>query len=528
MKKIRIAIPCLLISAMAFSQTSVSGYVFEDSNKNQKKENKEKGVENVAVSNGTQVVLTDKNGKYSLPIQEDQTVFVIKPSGYKLALNSNNLPQYYYQYKPKGSPTDFKYKGVALTGALAKEVNFALQKQEESKNFDILVFGDPQPYTEKELDYFKRSIVNEVKGNKKNAVFGISLGDLVGDNLSLQKPYADVMREIGLPWYNVMGNHDMNYEAKEDLVSDETFESNFGPANYSFNYGNVHFMVLDDILYPDPRDGKGYWGGFRDDQIQFIQNDLKLVDKNKLIVVSFHIPLDHNNEDNFRNADRQKLFDALAPFQNALMLSAHTHIQQQIFYGKPQGWNGAKELHEYNVGTTCGDWWSGTSDEIGLPTSTMRDGTAKGYSFISFNDNQYKVKYKTAGKPEDYQIKLYVPKVIPFPSKTSAKVVANFFIGSKKDKVEYRIDNGEWETMEYNETIDPNFAQSVFKWDTTQELFPGRRPSNPEFSRHIWVGGFGNKLALGKHKVEVRAYDMYGNQFTSSEDFEVKDRVLIP
>jgi calcineurin-like phosphoesterase family protein len=57
------------------------------------------------------------------------------------------------------------------------------------------------------LDYFKRAIVNEVKTTKKNAVLGISLGDLVGDNLSL-KPYADVMKEIGLPWYNVMGNHD--------------------------------------------------------------------------------------------------------------------------------------------------------------------------------------------------------------------------------------------------------------------------------------------------------------------------------
>jgi hypothetical protein len=51
----------------------------------------------------------------------------------------------------------------------------------------------------------------------------------------------------------------------------------------------------------------------------------------------------------------------------------------------------------------------------------MRDGTAKGYSFISFNDNQYKVKYKTAGKPEDYQIKLYVPKVIPFHQKRLQK-----------------------------------------------------------------------------------------------------------
>ncbi len=520
--------PCMLIAAMAFSQTSVSGYVFEDSNKNQKKENREKGIEGVAVSNGVQVVLTDKNGKYSLPIQENQTIFVVKPSGFMTPVNQNNLPQYYYQYKPKGSPADFKYKGTAPTGTLPKELNFALYKQNEDKNFDILVFGDPQPYTEKQLDYFKRSIVNEVKSTKKNAVLGISLGDLVGDDLSLQKPYADVMREIGLPWYNVMGNHDMNYDAKEDQFSDETFEANFGPANYSFNYGNVHFMILDDILYPDPRDAKGYWGGFREDQLKFIENDLKLVDKNKLVVVSLHIPLEHTNEDNFRNADRQKLFDYLAPFQNALVLSAHTHIQQQIFYGKQAGWNGSKNLHEYNVGTTCGDWYSGTADDAGLPTSTMRDGTAKGYSFISFSDNQYKVKYKTAGKPEDYQIQLYVPKVIPHPSKTSAKILANFFMGSKKDKVEYRIDGGKWEEMDYNETIDPNFALSVFKWDMAPSILTGRRPSNPEASKHIWTADFPRKLSLGKHKVEVKAVDMYGNESGSSAEFDVQNAVLIP
>ena len=521
-------IPALLVSSIAYAQTSVSGYVFEDSNKNQKKDSREKGLENVAVSNGVQVVKTDKNGKYSLPVIEGQTIFVIKPSGYQVALSENNLPKYYYQYKPNGSPSHFEYKGSMPTGALPKEINFALNKQSESKNFDILVFGDPQPKTAKELDYFKRGIVNEVKTNKQKAVFGISLGDLVWDDLSLQNPYKQVMKEIGLPWYNVMGNHDMNYDAKEDFLSDETFEANFGPANYSFNYGNVHFIVLDDILYPDPRDGKGYWGGFREDQMLFVENDLKQVDKDKLVVISFHIPWSHQNEDNFRNEDRQRMFNALSPFKNALLLSAHTHIQQQLFYGKSEGWNGEKELHEYNVGTTCGDWQSGTPDEAGLPTTTMRDGTAKGYSFISFNDNQYTIKYKTAGKPEDYQINLYVPKVIPFPSKTSAKVLVNFFMGSKKDKVEYSIDGGEWKPMEYTETFDPGFVESVLKWDSTEKLFPGRRPSNPELSKHIWTGGFGNKLTLGKHKVQVRATDMYGNKFSAEDEFDVQNAVLIP
>lgn len=519
---------CLLIPGIALSQTSVSGYIYNDLNKNQQKDHNEKGIENVAVSNGVDVVLTDKRGRYSLSIQDDQTVFVIKPRGYQVPLNERNLPQFYYHHKPAGSPTTYKYQGVKSTGKLPKEVNFSLQQQAETDSFDILVFGDPQPYTEKELDYFKRGIVNEVKNNRKNAVFGISLGDLVGDNLNLQKPYAEVMREIGLPWYNVMGNHDMNYEATEDHLSDETFESNFGPANYSFNYGNVHFIILDNILYPDPRTKKGYWGGFRADQLRFIENDLKLVDQNKLIVVSFHIPLNHKNEDTFRNADRQKLFDLLSPFSNVLLLSAHTHLQQQLFYGKKDGWNGIKELHEYNAATTSGDWYSGTKDEAGLPASTMRDGTLKGYSFLSFKDNQYDIKYKSFGKEDDYQIKLYVPKVIPFPSKTSAKVVANFFMGSKKDKVEYRLDGGQWKSMDYHETIDPAFAQSVYKWDTTEQLFEGRRPSNPEVSSHIWVGGFTNKLNAGTHKVEVRAFDMFGHEFTTSETFEVQKAIPIP
>lgn len=521
-------VSCLLISGIAFSQTSVSGYVYNDLNKNQQKDHHEKGIENIAVSNGVQVVLTDKKGRYNLPIQEDQTIFVVKPTGYKVPLNGRNLPQFYYHHKPTGSPTHYKYQGVKPTGKLPKELNFSLQKQDEAANFDILVFGDPQPYTEKELDYFKRGIVNEVKSNRKNAVFGISLGDLVGDNLDLQKPYAEVMKEIGLPWYNVMGNHDMNYEAKEDYLSDETFELNFGPANYSFNYGKVHFIILDDILYPDPRSGKGYWGGFREDQLQFIENDLKLVDKNKLIVVSFHIPLNHKKENTFRNADRQKLFDYLCPFSNVLLLSAHTHLQQQLFYGKKDGWNGSKDLHEYNAATTSGDWYSGTKDEAGLPASTMRDGTLKGYSFINFKDNQYQIKYKSFGKTDDYQIKLYVPKVIPFPSRTSAKIVANFFMGSEKDKVEYRIDKGEWKAMDYNETIDPAFAQSVYKWDTTENILEGRRPSNPELSRHIWIGGFTNKLSAGHHQVDVRAFDMFGNEFTSSETFEVQKALPIP
>ena len=262
MKKNLLSLTLLFIAAAAYSQQLAGGYVYEDANKNGKKDRREAGIANVALSNGTEVVLTDRNGFYTLPIEAGNTIFVIKPKGYGMTVDEDFIPQFYYHYKPDGSPDKFKYKGTTPTGKLPKSVDFALFRQEEPDNFSAIIFGDPQPYSIQDMDYFTKKIVEDVK-KKENTLFGISLGDIVGDNLDLQPVYKERMRHLKLPWYNVMGNHDMNLDAPTDILSDETFEKNFGSANYSFNYGNAHFIILDDILYPDPRDGKGYWAGYR-------------------------------------------------------------------------------------------------------------------------------------------------------------------------------------------------------------------------------------------------------------------------
>ena len=72
--KVKISALCLFISYFAIAQSTVSGWVYEDSNGNSVKEKREKGVANVAVSNGVEVVLTDKNGRYTLPLYGHHTV----------------------------------------------------------------------------------------------------------------------------------------------------------------------------------------------------------------------------------------------------------------------------------------------------------------------------------------------------------------------------------------------------------------------------------------------------------------------
>ena len=522
MKK-SILILLTLCGTLAFAQKKVSGFVYEDANQNGKKERKEKGLAKVSVSNGIQVVQTDENGKYELPLSDDNQIFVIKPSGYAFAIDEFNLPKFYVTHKPNGSPdADFKYKAVAPTGKLPKSVDFGMVAQNESKDFSAFLFGDPQPYSLEELEYFRKAIVTEAANNKNGVLLGISLGDLVGDNLSYHPPYKEVMKEMGLPWYNVIGNHDMNYEAKEDLYSDETFELNFGPANYAFNYGEAHFLILDDIIYPDPRDGKGYWGGFRPDQIEFVQNNLKFIDKDKLIVISFHIPLFVGDEQHFHPESRQQLFDLLKDYPNILLLSAHTHFQTNQFYTEEKGWKGAKPLHEYNVGTTSGDWYSGEFNENGVPVSTMRDGTPVGYAFLNIKGNQYELDYKVVGKPLDYKMEIYAPKVVADKGWNTAMVFANVFMGTENDKVEIRFDDGEWKPMVKVKTEDPSYYAAVQKWDLSETLLTGRRPSNPVESSHIWSAKISNKLGVGNHKIEIKITDMFGRTFSDTETYRIE------
>lgn len=509
MKKVVQSLVVLLtLSTSVIAQQKAKGVVFEDLNGNGVKEKKEKPLSNVLVSNGIDVVKTNKNGIYEITVGNDSPIFVIKPEGYQFLMDEFNLPKFYYLHKPKGSP-QLKYKGVGATGDLPKSIDFALVPKQESNSFTAFAFGDPQAYTKEEIQYFIKGIVNEVDKNK--AVFGISLGDLVGDDLLLQPDYKNAIKQIGLPWYNVMGNHDMNYDAMIDEHSDETFEANFGPNNYSFNYGKVHFIILDNILYPDPRDGKSYWGGFRDDQLKFIENDLKYVPKDHLIVLSFHIPLEDNNEEWFRVEDRNRLFDLLKDFPNTLSLSAHTHIQQQIFYGKDKGWQQIKPHHEYNVGTTSGDWYSGEMNDLGIPISTMRDGTPKGYALIHFNGNKYKVDYKVAGENNTYQINVFAPREIFKSEKSRHYVYANVFMGTPKDEVLFSINDGEWKKMSIAEEGDPYYESTFYKWDVSDKAIVGKRPSKSMKSTHLWNAKLPSNLKAGSHKIKIKATDMYGN-----------------
>lgn len=526
----KLLLPILVILLMSFpailnAQETAEGTVYVDENANGVMDGNEMGIPGVAVSNGSDVVQTNEDGQYSIEIDEnDATIFVIKPAGYSLPVNELNQPQFYYIHKPDGSP-ELKFEGVKPTGGLPEAVNFPLLESKQKDEFSVLLFGDPQPYTEREVEYFDRDIVAELEG-AGGYEFGITLGDIVGDDLDLFKPYSESVAKIGLPWFHVYGNHDMNFDAETDEHADETFEANFGPPTYSFNHGKAHFIVLDDVVYPREDGESGYIGGFTDEQLEFIENDLEHVSEDQLIVIAFHIPIFMPDGwgRTFRIEDRNRLFNLLKEYPNTLSLSAHTHIQKFHFFDDKDGWKRLKPHIHYNVGTTNGDWWSGEVDERGIPPTLMRDGTPNGYAMLNIEGNEYTIDYKVADKPEDYRLSIWGPKIVPQDSWHGAELYVNYFLGNEYTEVEFRVKN-EWENwrpMSKVEEQDPHVTKLRQKWDAAEELpEEGRRPSNPIESTHLWKTGVPNNLPLGDQTIEVRVKDMFGRTFTDEFTYEV-------
>src|SRR3546814_8679054 len=73
--------------------------------------------------------------------------------------------------------------------------------------FDVLVFGDPQPKSLTDVDYYRRDIVEPLVG-KHGARLGLSLGDIVHDDLSLYPAINAVTAALKVPWLHVAGNHE--------------------------------------------------------------------------------------------------------------------------------------------------------------------------------------------------------------------------------------------------------------------------------------------------------------------------------
>lgn len=387
----------------------------------------------------------------------------------------------------------------------------------------VLVFGDPQVKSPRDVEYYRRDIVEPLRG-RHGAQLGITLGDVVDDVPAMYPAIRAETARLGIPWLYAPGNHDVDPGAVDDAGSLGGFRREIGPDSVLRETALASFVVLDDVIAMPGRK-PAYIGGLREDQFALLEARLPKLRKDRLLVVALHIPLfEDAGKDSFRDADRERLFALLEPFPHVLVLSAHSHAQRHVFHGAASGWRGAAPLHEYNVGATCGSYWSGAKDAYGLPDAMMADGTPNGYAVLTVKaGGGYALEWHNARDAADTQIGLHAPKALRRGAYPGWGVYANYYMGDDASRVEYRVDGGDWMPMQKVLQADPALLAENMRDDAADALRGYDRSPEAEPSQHLWRGALPTKLDAGDHRVEVRAFDRWRGELRASTSYRLEE-----
>ena len=418
----------------------------------------------VLISDGFSVVKTDNNGSYSLGTNaKAEFVFISIPSGY-IFPEENKVARFYHPLKD-GRSFDFDLK--------------PLKKDDNEHSF--IIWADPQVKDDNDVKQMLSQSVPDVQQlvrdlGEGELIHGIGVGDLVWDNHALIPSYKEAVAEMGIPFFQALGNHDMDYRLGGDETSDRTFKKHYGPTYYSFNRGKAHYVILDDVRYLGTE--RDYDGFITQQQLDWLAEDLKHVSSDKLVILCMHIPVDTGVKNN------QDLYALLAPFSNAHIMSGHTHFNRNTI---------THNVYEHNHGTVCGSWWTGP---------ICQDGTPRGYGVYRVEGNTLKWYYKSIGRSRSEQMKLYADEVT-----NQKRVTANVWNWDPEWKIEYWADNKYMGRMENQEGFDP-LSVKLYLGD---KLPVTRTFVEPAKSDHIFVALVGSEIK----KVKVIATDRFGEKYES-------------
>ncbi len=494
------------------------------------------GLAGVKVSNGLTFATTDNAGRYSIEVTDDTTLWVVKPRGYRPPANAKNLPQFFRHHVPAGTPDeDFIFPGIAPTGDLPASIDFELEAVDEPDQFKCVLFGDPQPYTVEEALFYSRD-ATDAFADLEGVAFGVGMGDLVGDNLDLHALYNDANAASGFRWYNIVGNHDIEFMSPTDAHADAAFRRTFGPSTYIFQHAKAHFIVLNNVYWKGfrglRRDGwpqrGNYEGRIRPEQLELVRQYVKDVPTNEAIAVLMHIPLfAFQGEDTVHSTPQaEELLEILSGHPHTFSASGHTHINHHHVAGPDRGYNNAQGKHHlhHNVGAICGSWYTGKPDRRGIPYSTQRDGVPRGYTLVEFDGPRFTVGYRKLGGRPDEQMHIDVSEVARRGEPLAVSV--NVFDGGPLSTTRLRIgDNGSWRTMTQTSKIDENYARRRAESVEWANAAPGRRPlSQPVVTDHHWTLEVETSgLAEGLHVIEVETTDAYGRVHTGRRMVRLQD-----
>lgn len=395
----------LVMPVLAVAQQRVAGRVVCEG----------KGVKDVVVSCGAATVRTNARGQYVLyPDAGEQFVQISVPSGYKVHCDTT-IPRFYKKIETAENTYDF-----------------ALIRNPVNDNKHVFFAqADVQVTSQEDLAAYRKEVVGDMLAHldayRGQDVFGIDLGDMVGDMPGLFPDYIHSMAPLNIPFYRAIGNHDMAYWGRSFETSERIFNDYFGPTVFSFNKGKAHYIVLNNNFYV----GRDYfYMGYIDERtFRWLQQDLSYVPKGSIVFVMMHIPTQLQKAQQPFAYDYSTIADQtvnaaalhkVLEGYNTHIISGHMHYNLNVVYND--------SLYEHNTAAACATWWQ---------APVCLDGTPRGYAVYEVEGNSVKWHYKSAGFDQSHQFRSYYQQ-----NKDTLQVIANVWNYDDKWKVEW-LENGE-------------------------------------------------------------------------------------
>lgn len=425
-----------------------------------------KGIKDVVVSDGYTVITTDVKGRYELiPHPAAGNIFISIPSGYEFN-NQNGIARHYHSL----STIDRRNADFEL---------ISLNKNDNEHQF--VIWADPQVKNQKDVEKLMNQSVPDVQkwvaaAGTGALLHGITVGDIVWDELELFADYNRAVEKTGIPFFQCIGNHDMDYNKGGDETSDQTFRQQYGPTYYSFNRGKAHYVVMDDVRYLGK--DREYDGYFSQNQLDWLQKDLSFVSKDRLIILCVHIPV-HNGVQN-----NEALY-ALLQDRNVHIMSGHTHYHRNVIKGN---------IYEHNHGTVCGAWWTGP---------ICGDGTPCGYGVYTVKGTELSWHYQSTGESADHQMKIFVDDV-----NGEKQVQVNIWNHDPEWKTEYWIDGNNKGSLQQTEAFDPVAYATLLGPDLPKP----RGFAEPRKTEHMFKATVPSSFS----EIKVVATDRFGKKYSAT------------
>lgn len=341
----------------------------------------------VVVSDGAHCVKTDAQGVFEIAsdLEAAKFVFVSIPSGYSVPVK-NGLPIFFKRLSEEKLASDNTYR-----------LEFILNKMNKNpERYSMMFVADPQPRTRNKahdrVAYHSLDCCNDLYRDMRETGAGIQsdrpcyaimLGDIVHEDMSLFDKYiVDGTSKMGFPTFNVIGNHDNKPNATDDVDAASVFEEKFGPSNYSFNIGKIHYVVVDNMI-------TGGGMGLRDDLMQWLKSDLSYVDKSTTIMICSHAPMFMcDGVENYTSArNGVEYASLLSGYKKVYAWAGHTHAMSHHVYGIDSQ---LKNIEAHTIVRATGELWTNEYQSSGTP---------RGYVLVDVNGDEVTWKFK----PTKYQ-----------------------------------------------------------------------------------------------------------------------------